>query len=107
LSEYADRLRIVPQFHPEEYDSIRSTMFGKLDRRLSRWKPEQVEMELSVKERDGNSQRTVLESWIADLPKMVATSTEADLDKAVVEVRDDLWRQINTFLEKREGARKR
>jgi ribosome-associated translation inhibitor RaiA len=107
LSEFEDRLRIVPQFRPDEYDTIRRAMFGKLDRRLSRWDPEQVEMELSVKERDTSSQRTVLESWVADLPKMVATSSEPDLNKAVIEVRDDLWRKINRFLEKREGARKR
>ena len=107
LSEFDDRLRIVPEFRPDEYDGIRKVMFGRLARRLSRWSPEQVELELSVKERDTPSQRVALESWIGGLPKMVATSTEQDLDRALVEVRDDLWRQIDRFVTKKESARKR
>ena len=107
MSEYDDRLRIVPQFRPEEYDGVRRLMFGRLERRLSRWRPEKVELELSIKERDTDSQRTVLECWIAGLPKLVATSNESDVDKAVVEVRDDLVRQINKHQEKKETARNR
>jgi hypothetical protein len=37
---------------------------------------------------------------------MVATSNEEDLDRAVVEVRDDLFRQLDRYLTKREGSRK-
>jgi ribosome-associated translation inhibitor RaiA len=102
-----ERLRIVPQFRPDEYDKIRDLMVNSLERRLERWEPEQIELELSVKERDTDQQRTVLECWLAGAPKMVATSTEADLDKAVVEVRDSLRRQINRYVTKKEGARTR
>jgi ribosome-associated translation inhibitor RaiA len=102
-----ERLRIVPQFRPDEYDKIRELMVNSLERRLERWEPEQIELELSVKERDTDQQRTVLECWLAGVPKMVATSTEADLDKAVVEVRDSLRRQINRYVTKKESARTR
>jgi ribosome-associated translation inhibitor RaiA len=37
---------------------------------------------------------------------MVATSTESDTDKAIVEVRDDLFRQLNRYVTRREDARK-
>jgi hypothetical protein len=107
VSKFEDRLRIVPEFRPEEYDRVRDTLFGRLERRLSRWDPEQVELELSVKERDTNSQKVVLECWIAGLPKMVGTSGQQDLDAAVVEVRDDVWRQVDKFVTKKEAARKR
>ena len=51
-------------------------------------------MELSVKERGKASQRTVLEAWIAGQSRVVATSNEPDLARALLEVRDDLIRQL-------------
>jgi ribosome-associated translation inhibitor RaiA len=107
VSEFEDRLRIVPGFRPDEYEAIRKVMFGRLDRRLSRFEPEQVELELSVKERDTSSQRVALEAWISGLPKLVATSTQRDLDRALVEVRDDLWRQLDRHVTRKQAARKR
>jgi hypothetical protein len=90
VSDFADRLRIVPEFRPDEYDWIRDLLFGRLERRLSRWEPSQVELELSVKDRDTPKQRMTLECWISGVPRIVATSADTDLQKAVVEVRDDL-----------------
>jgi ribosome-associated translation inhibitor RaiA len=107
MTEMQDRLRIVPEFRPDEYDRYRGVVFGNLGRRLERWEPEQVELELSVKERDTNSQRTVLTCWLHGAPKLVATSTQADLDRAVIEVRDDLRRQITRFVDKRDASRTR
>jgi ribosome-associated translation inhibitor RaiA len=101
-----ERLRIVPEFRTDEHPHILELLFGRLERRLSHWEPEQVELELSVKERDKASQRMVLECWIAGVPRMVATSTESDTDKAIVEVRDDLFRQLNRYVTRREDARK-
>lgn len=107
MSEFADRLRIVPEFHSHEHERIRELMFGRLERRLARWKPEEVELELSVKDRDTPKQRMVLECWIAREDRFVATSREQDLMKGVVEVRDDLRRQIDKAVTKRESARRR
>lgn len=101
-----DRLRLVPEFRTDEREGILEVLFGRLERRLAHWQPEQVELELSVKERDKPGQRTVLECWIAGVPRMVATSTEEDLDDSTVEVRDDLFRQLNRYLTKREDSRK-
>lgn len=107
MTTFQDRLRIVPEFRTEEHDRIRELMFGKLERRLERWRPEQVELELSVKDRDTPKQRMVLECWIAGEDRFVATTTEQDLMKGVVEVRDNLRRQINRAVTKRESARRR
>ncbi len=106
-SEFEQRLRIVPEFRPDEYARVRELMFGRLERRLSRWEPSQVELELSVKDRDTSKQRMTLECWISGAPRMVATSNDADLFRAVVEVRDDLWRQIDRYVTRRETARNR
>ncbi|MCC5950402.1 MAG: hypothetical protein JJT89_18270 [Nitriliruptoraceae bacterium] len=105
MTTYKDRTRVVPQFRPEEHDKYRDVLFGRLERRLSRWEPEQVELELSVKERDTPSQRVVLECWIPGTQKIVGTSKNQDLDKAVVEVRDDVWRQVDRFVTRRESSR--
>jgi ribosome-associated translation inhibitor RaiA len=101
-----DRLRVVPEFRADERDGLLEVLFGRLERRLAHWQPDQVELELSVKDRDKPGQRTVLECWISGVPRIVATSNETDLDKAVVEVRDDLFRQLDRFLTKREDSRR-
>ena len=66
----------------------------RLDARLRSFDAGTVDMELSVKERGEASQRTVLEAWISGQTRVVATSSEPDLARALHEVRDDLIRQL-------------
>lgn len=107
MSIIEDRLRIVPEFRPDEYAHLRQLLTSKLERRLARFDADQVELELSMKGRDAADQRTVLEAWISGLPRFVATSSEQDRDKAVKEVRDDLHRQIDKHVTKNESSRRR
>lgn len=106
MGAFDDRLRIVSEFKREDHEHVRSILFGRLEKRLLHWEPEQVELELSVKERDTEKQRTVLEAWIAGVPHLAATSDERDLDKALAEVRDDLHRQLDKVVTKREDSRR-
>jgi ribosome-associated translation inhibitor RaiA len=69
--------------------------WSSLDHRLRSFGPNSVEMQLSVKERDTPSQRATLEARIAGFPTLVATSTRTDFDAAMMEVRDDMIRQIS------------
>lgn len=100
MASYADRLRLLPQFRPGEQDKLAGILFGRLENRLAHWHPEQVELELAVKERGTRSQRMVLECSIAGRPKLVATSTQEDIEKAAVEVRDELWQQLDKVITK-------
>jgi hypothetical protein len=100
MASYADRLHIQPQFHPNEHDRLGGILFGRLEHQLARWRPEQVTLEMGVKERGERSQRTVLECTIAGHPKLVATSTEQDIDRAAAQVRDELWHQIDRIATK-------
>lgn len=101
VSVIAESLRVVTQFREDERPGLVEVMQNKLDRRLARWEPSQVDLELSVKERDTDSQKVVLECWIAgESVRFVGTSHERDLDKAVIEVRDDVHRQVNRHVEK-------
>ena len=79
---------------------------SKLNRRLKRFPADATHLELQVKERN-NSGQTL--TFIAQLPgysQFVATSTEADLRDALMDVREDMWRQIDDAVTRRtEGAR--
>ena len=69
-------------------------LWSRLDQRLKSFRADEVDLRLSVKERDKPSQRTTLEAHIARRPTVVASSSEPDLDRALIEVRDDLIRQL-------------
>jgi ribosome-associated translation inhibitor RaiA len=68
--------------------------WASLDARLRSFDAGTVEMELSVKERGAPSQRTVLEAWVSGQKRVVATSSEPELARALNEVRDDIIRQL-------------
>lgn len=89
----ADNLRLEYGVGQDEFDHVVDVL-GRLDERLRSFRAEAVELRLSVKERDEPSQRTTLEAIIAGRPIIVATSERGDFDAALVEVRDDLIRQI-------------
>jgi hypothetical protein len=74
-------------------------------RHLAGWQPEQVELEISVKDREGPEQKVTLEAWLVGWPHFVATSTAADLDRALAEVRKDLVRQLEVEKTKRDPRR--
>lgn len=69
--------------------------WNALEHRLRSFQPEQVDLQLTVKERDTPSQRITLEAWIAGFGRLVATSTRPDLDAALQEVRDDMIRLVS------------
>lgn len=104
----AASLRIVGDFPEDEKERLREILSTKLDRRLSRWDDGQVELELSVKDRDTDQQRITLQAWIAvpGQSDFVATSTLGDVPAAVADAGDDLHRQINRFVTRREDERR-
>ncbi len=89
----ADTLRLANGVAPAELDRVVEAL-GRLDDRLRSFPAGTVELALSVKERDTPSQHTTLEAWIAGQPRLVATSSRTNFDAALVEVRDELIRQI-------------
>ncbi|WP_052668862.1 HPF/RaiA family ribosome-associated protein [Nitriliruptor alkaliphilus] len=103
----AERLRIVSEFREDEREYILAQLGTKLDRRLVRYGADKVELELSIKERDTPSQKVVLECWITGEPRMVATSNETDLQSALHDVREDLFKQIDKHVNKRQDRARR
>jgi ribosome-associated translation inhibitor RaiA len=87
-----DALRLGTGFAASERDAI-VDQFAQLDSRLRSLRA--LDMELSVKERDGADQRVTLELWAAGIQRLVATSTRADMAAALQEVRDDMFRLVD------------
>ena len=79
-------------------------LLSSLDRHLARWDPEQVDLEISVKDRRGPEQKVTFEAWLPKWPPLVATSTTRDLDQALIEVRKEMIRQIEDEKAKRGPA---
>jgi ribosome-associated translation inhibitor RaiA len=92
-------------FHDSERDRI-VERFSKLNRLLRRFPADGTWLELSVKERDTASQSVTLICELPGFSRLVATSSESDLRDALMDVREDIWRQINDAASRRkEGAR--
>lgn len=88
-----ESLRLGSGFEQDERAQIVEG-WTALDARLRSFGAQTVELELSVKERGEASQRTVLEASISGQPRVVSTSNESNLGRALNEVRDDLIRQL-------------
>ena len=101
-----ERLRLGAGFSAKEQDHV-VELLSALDRHLTRRRPEDVDLEVSVKNRDGPEQKVTLEAWIPGWPSLVATSTDRDLDHALVTVRKDMIRRIEDEKAKRELPRSR
>lgn len=90
----ASTLRLGHGFSADEREHVVG-LLGRLDERLRTFGEDRVDLEIAVKERDESGQRTTLDAKLGGMPRMVATSHHEELDKAVLEVRDDLIRQIS------------
>lgn len=95
-----DQLRLGDGFSAGERDRIVGRL-EKLNRRLRKFPADGTDLLLTVKDRDTTSQKVTLECGLPHFPPLVATSTEPDLQAALLEVREDLWRQIDDAVNKR------
>ncbi len=86
-------LQVQGDLHPDEYERLLDH-WTKLDTRLRSFRDDTVELHLWVKERDTRGQHVTLEAKIAHLAPMVATSSDPDIDRALLEVRDELVRRL-------------
>lgn len=76
---------------------------SKLDRRLHRFPADGTDLHLTVKDREQPGQKVTLEAWLPKFGHFAATSTQADLRAALMDVREDLWRQIDDAVNRRKG----
>ena len=78
-------------------------MLRKLDRQLKRFQADAVDIELNVKDRETMTQKVTMEVKLPHFPRMVATSNEPMLRDALMDVREDVHRQIKEQHARRRG----
>ncbi|HZQ33901.1 MAG TPA: hypothetical protein VFB19_19475 [Mycobacterium sp.] len=69
---------------------------------LYRWAADDVDVEVSVKDRGGRQQRVTLRTELPGLPPLVAVADDRDLTRAVEEAKRELIRQIDDQKAERE-----
>jgi ribosome-associated translation inhibitor RaiA len=101
-----EALRLGAGFHEHDRRWVLERL-APLGKHLARWDPDQVDVEVSVKDRDGDEQQVTLEASVPRWPHLVARAAGRDLDRALVEARKELIRQIDEEKRKREVPGKR
>ncbi len=94
------QLRTAHGFEESERPRILE-LLGKLDRQLQRFPADGVDLELAVKDRDTTAQKVALTARLPNIGTVVATSHEHSLRDALMDVREDLWRQLKEQLDRR------
>lgn len=97
-----DQLRIEYGFEESERPRV-IELLRKLDRQLKRFPADAVDMELTVKDRENLDQKVTMDVRLPNLPRIIATSKESSLRDALMEVREEVWRQIKEQLARRRG----
>jgi hypothetical protein len=95
-----EQLRLGVGFSESERDEIVARL-RKLDRRLKRFDADATALEVSVKGRDTAEQQVRLEARLPGIERIVAVSKEPVLKRALTDVRDEVWRQIDDTVNKR------
>lgn len=95
-----ERLRLGAGFGAADRRHVLE-LLSSLTRHLARWKPDKVDLEISVKDRGGPEQKVTLEALLPGLAVIVATSADRELDHAVIGARKELIRQIDDEKAKR------
>lgn len=106
-----ERIRLGNGFTPAHRERI-DRVFAGLESQLERLPSDGFDGLVSLKDgdpdRDHNpKQQTTLEVWAAGGHRYVTTSREPNLDDALLEVRDDMWRMIKRALDRRIDRRRR
>ena len=102
----AQRLHLATGFLASERGWV-SERLAALGPRLRSFRNDEIDLEISLKDRQGAEQRVTLDCWINRRIRLhlVATSSARDLPAALGEVRNELIRQVDE-VETRTGPRR-
>lgn len=96
VSVIEERLHLAAGFHADERDWVVNRL-AALGSRLRSYRDDQIDLEISLKDREGVEQHVVLQCWInrGHRQHLVASSSQRELSAALNEVRDELVRQVD------------
>lgn len=99
-----DQLSLGSGFSPADRDLVVERL-AQLNRRLRHFPADGAWLELTVKDREENSQKVTLSADLKGFPSFVSTSAGSDLRAALADVRDDMIRRIGDAVDKKKGVR--
>jgi hypothetical protein len=94
------RLRLGPGLAEKDREDVVAALLA-LNRHLEHWKPDQIDLRISVRERGYSDQRVSLEVWLPGRHSLLAHAANADLTHALVEVRKVAIREIEDANDRR------
>ncbi|HEY5271822.1 MAG TPA: hypothetical protein VIJ34_01160 [Acidimicrobiales bacterium] len=94
------RLRLGPGLAEKDREEV-VVALSALGRHLEHWKPDQVDLRVSVRDRGFGDQRVSLEVWLPGRHSLLAHAADADLNRALVEVRKVAIRELEDFNDRR------
>ena len=74
---------------------------------VARWDPNDVNVEISVKDRDGKEQHVTLRADLPGYSPLVAVAADRNLDRALAEAKRELIRQVEDHKSMREPKHNR
>lgn len=107
-SVIAQRLHLATGFHASEREWVVHRL-AALGSRLRSYRDDEIDLEISLKDREGVEQCVILQCWISRGHRLhlVATSSQRRLSVALNEVRDELVRQVGETKTRTEPRRNR
>ena len=98
-------LRFESGFTADDEPRVRE-LFQKLERRLQVLPADGTELVLMVKDRDTGTQRVTLDARIPRYGHYVATSQLPDLHDALMDVREDLLKQLGNAIDRKKEKKR-
>jgi hypothetical protein len=92
--EIFERVRLRGGFSEADRQWVADDL-AVLARRLARWPPEQVEVEVGVKDRGALQKQVTVEVHVPGWPPLVGHGVDADVDRALREARNEVIGQID------------
>lgn len=86
-------IRIGAGFMAKEHAFVRDSL-SALGSHVGRWDPHDVEIDVSLQDRDGTEQRITLRARLPGLPMLIATADNPDMSRALNEAKRELIRQL-------------
>jgi hypothetical protein len=89
-----EALRLGSGFRDEDRPWVLEAL-SALGPHLARWNPDEVSVEVAVKDRDGKEQHVTLRVALPGFPPLVAGATDRHLERALAEAKREVIRQID------------
>ena len=87
-------LHVGAGFKEKERPHVLETLSTLGPHLLGRWDPRDIDVEVSLQDRDGKEQRVTLRTSLPGRPPLVAVAENSDITRAICDAKRELIRQL-------------